>query len=59
MVPGWDGITFAQGSLANRVNAALSVPTAAGPLYDVDTRLRPQGEQGMLDQLRTTLGVTA
>jgi glutamate-ammonia-ligase adenylyltransferase len=34
--------------LANRVTAALSVPTAAGPLYDVDTRLRPQGEQGML-----------
>ncbi|MDQ3483662.1 MAG: bifunctional [glutamate--ammonia ligase]-adenylyl-L-tyrosine phosphorylase/[glutamate--ammonia-ligase] adenylyltransferase [Pseudomonadota bacterium] len=34
--------------LANRVNAALSVPTPAGPLYDVDTRLRPQGEQGML-----------
>jgi len=34
--------------LANRVSAALSVPTAAGPLYDVDTRLRPQGAQGML-----------
>ncbi|HEV2043131.1 MAG TPA: glutamine-synthetase adenylyltransferase, partial [Sphingomicrobium sp.] len=34
--------------LAKRVVAALSVPTAAGPLYDVDTRLRPQGEQGML-----------
>lgn len=34
--------------LARRVVAALSVPTAAGPLYDVDTRLRPQGEQGML-----------
>ena len=32
--------------LANRVTAALSVPTAAGPLYDVDTRLRPQGAQG-------------
>ena len=24
--------------LANRVTAAISVPTAAGPLYDVDTR---------------------
>jgi glutamate-ammonia-ligase adenylyltransferase len=24
------------------------VATAAGPLYDVDTRLRPQGEKGML-----------
>lgn len=34
--------------LASRVSAALSVPTAAGPLYEVDTRLRPQGEQGML-----------
>ena len=32
--------------LANRVTAALSVPTAAGPLYDVDTRLRPQGDAG-------------
>jgi glutamate-ammonia-ligase adenylyltransferase len=26
----------------------MSVPTAAGPLYDVDTRLRPEGKQGML-----------
>ena len=34
--------------LASRVTAALSVSTAAGPLYDVDTRLRPQGAQGML-----------
>ena len=34
--------------LANRVSAALSVPTASGPLYDIDTRLRPQGAQGML-----------
>lgn len=34
--------------LASRIVAALSVPTAAGPLYDVDTRLRPQGERGML-----------
>ena len=34
--------------LAQRVVAALSVATAAGPLYDVDTRLRPQGEKGML-----------
>jgi [glutamine synthetase] adenylyltransferase / [glutamine synthetase]-adenylyl-L-tyrosine phosphorylase len=34
--------------LANRINAAISVPTPAGPLYDVDTRLRPQGTQGML-----------
>ncbi len=34
--------------LAQRVGAALSVPTAEGPLYDVDTRLRPQGAQGPL-----------
>ena len=34
--------------LASRVGAALGTPTAAGPLYDVDTRLRPQGSQGML-----------
>jgi glutamate-ammonia-ligase adenylyltransferase len=34
--------------LASRVTAALSTPTAAGPLYEVDTRLRPQGRQGML-----------
>jgi len=34
--------------LASRVTAALSVPTAAGPLYDVDVRLRPEGAKGML-----------
>jgi glutamate-ammonia-ligase adenylyltransferase len=34
--------------LASRVTAALSVPTAAGPLYDVDSRLRPEGAKGML-----------
>ena len=34
--------------LASRVTAALSVGTAAGPLYEVDTRLRPQGAKGML-----------
>jgi len=34
--------------LANRIGAALGTPTAAGPLYEVDTRLRPQGAQGML-----------
>jgi glutamate-ammonia-ligase adenylyltransferase len=34
--------------LAPRVTAALSVPTAAGPLYDVDTRLRPSGQDGPL-----------
>ncbi|MEO1729379.1 MAG: bifunctional [glutamate--ammonia ligase]-adenylyl-L-tyrosine phosphorylase/[glutamate--ammonia-ligase] adenylyltransferase [Pseudomonadota bacterium] len=34
--------------LAGRVTAALSVPTAQGALYEVDTRLRPQGAQGPL-----------
>ena len=34
--------------LASRMTAALSVPTAAGPLYEVDTRLRPEGAKGML-----------
>ncbi len=34
--------------LASRVTAALSVPTAQGALYEVDTRLRPQGAQGPL-----------
>jgi len=34
--------------LAARVAAALSVPTAEGALYEVDTRLRPQGAQGPL-----------
>jgi len=34
--------------LASRVTAAMSVPTASGPLYDVDARLRPQGSKGML-----------
>lgn len=34
--------------LSQRVTGALSVATAAGPLYDVDTRLRPSGTQGPL-----------
>jgi len=32
--------------LVQRVSVALSAPTAAGALYDVDTRLRPSGTQG-------------
>ncbi len=32
--------------LSQRVIAALSVPTAAGALYEIDTRLRPSGAQG-------------
>jgi glutamate-ammonia-ligase adenylyltransferase len=34
--------------LAQRVTGALSVPTAAGALYEVDTRLRPSGSKGLL-----------
>ncbi|MBL0922922.1 MAG: bifunctional [glutamine synthetase] adenylyltransferase/[glutamine synthetase]-adenylyl-L-tyrosine phosphorylase [Sphingomonadaceae bacterium] len=34
--------------LAQRVVAALSVPTASGALYEVDTRLRPSGADGLL-----------
>ena len=40
------GPTLYFNRLAQRVTAALSVPTAAGALYEVDTRLRPQGNQG-------------
>lgn len=42
------GATLYYNRLAQRVTAALSVPTAAGPLYSVDTRLRPSGTQGPL-----------
>ncbi len=42
------GATMYYNRLASRVSAALSVPTAQGPLYEVDTRLRPQGKQGPL-----------
>ncbi|MBM3929047.1 MAG: glutamine-synthetase adenylyltransferase, partial [Sphingomonadales bacterium] len=34
--------------MAQRVSAALSVPTASGPLYEIDTRLRPSGASGPL-----------
>ena len=34
--------------LAQRIGGALSVPTAQGALYEIDTRLRPQGAQGPL-----------
>lgn len=34
--------------LAQRIGNALSVSTASGPLYEVDTRLRPFGAQGLL-----------
>ena len=42
------GGTIYYNRLASRVSAALSVPTAQGALYEVDTRLRPQGNQGPL-----------
>lgn len=42
------GATLYYNRLAQRVSAALSVATAAGPLYAVDTRLRPSGTQGPL-----------
>ena len=42
------GRTLYFNRLAQRVNAAISVPTARGALYEVDTRLRPQGAQGPL-----------
>lgn len=34
--------------LTQRVIAAMSVPTASGALYEVDTRLRPSGKDGLL-----------
>ncbi|MBB3862414.1 glutamate-ammonia-ligase adenylyltransferase [Novosphingobium hassiacum] len=40
------GATLYYNRLAQRVIAALSVPTAAGVLFEVDTRLRPSGAQG-------------
>jgi glutamate-ammonia-ligase adenylyltransferase len=42
------GATLYFNRLAQRVTAALSVPTAEGALYEVDTRLRPQGAKGPL-----------
>ena len=42
------GATHYFNRLAQRVTAAMSVPTAAGPLYEIDTRLRPSGTQGLL-----------
>lgn len=40
------GATLYFNRLAQRVIAALSVQTAEGALYEVDTRLRPSGAQG-------------
>lgn len=40
------GATLYYNRLSQRVIAALSVPTAEGALYEIDTRLRPSGDQG-------------
>jgi glutamate-ammonia-ligase adenylyltransferase len=40
------GSTLYYNRLSQRAIAALSVPTAEGALYEIDTRLRPSGEQG-------------
>ena len=42
------GRTLYFNRLAQRLGAALSVPTAEGALYQIDTRLRPQGDKGPL-----------
>lgn len=42
------GATLYYNRLSQRVTAALSVPTASGRLYEVDTRLRPSGAQGLI-----------
>lgn len=42
------GATLYFNRLAQRISGALSVPTAEGALYEVDTRLRPSGDQGPL-----------
>ena len=42
------GSTLYFNRLAQRVSAALSVPTAEGALFEIDTRLRPSGDQGPL-----------
>ncbi len=34
--------------LSQRIIAALSIPTVSGALYEIDTRLRPSGAQGLL-----------
>ncbi len=42
------GATQYYNRLAQRVIAALSVATASGALYEIDTRLRPSGAKGLL-----------
>src|SRR5690606_37135573 len=40
----WTSLYFAR--LAQRLISALTTPTGAGTLYDVDMRLRPTGNKG-------------
>ncbi|MGL5838625.1 MAG: bifunctional [glutamine synthetase] adenylyltransferase/[glutamine synthetase]-adenylyl-L-tyrosine phosphorylase [Sphingorhabdus sp.] len=42
------GVTQYFNRLAQRVVGALSLQTASGALYEIDTRLRPSGAQGLL-----------
>lgn len=42
------GATQYYNRLVQRISNALSVQTASGPLYEVDTRLRPSGAQGLI-----------
>jgi len=45
MIKGWDAQTF-YARFTQRLVAALSAPTTAGELYEVDMRLRPSGTAG-------------
>jgi glutamate-ammonia-ligase adenylyltransferase len=36
------------GRLTRRITSILTMPTQTGPLYEVDTRLRPSGKSGLL-----------
>src|SRR3546814_18745881 len=49
------GATTYYNRLAQRLTGAMPVPTAAGTLYAVETRRRPQGAQGRLVVPLTTL----
>lgn len=42
------GATHYYNRLAQRLSSGLSAPTSAGALYEVDTRLRPSGNDGPL-----------
>lgn len=42
------GATQYYNRLVQRISNAMSVQTASGPLYEIDTRLRPSGAQGLI-----------